>query len=61
MAGNIKSLKILLNSINNLRLVHKKCHKNKTFGQKEQELLKNYRKSLVPTGIKLKTLEQDKL
>ena len=64
LAGNIKSLKILLNSINNLRLVHKKCHKNKTFGQEEQELLKNYRKtrkSLVPTGIKLKTLEQDKL
>jgi len=64
LAGNIKSLKILLNSINNLRLVHKNCHKNKTFGQEEQELLKNYRKirkSLVSTGIKLKTLEQDKL
>ena len=64
LAGNIKSLKTLLNSINNLRLVHKNCHKNKTFGHEEQELLKNYRKtrkSLVPTGIKLKTLEQDKL
>lgn len=64
LASNIKSLKILLNSINNLRLVHKNCHKNKTFGQAEQELLKKYRKirkSLVPKNIKLKTLEQDKL
>jgi retron-type reverse transcriptase len=64
LAGNIKPLKILLNSINNLRLVHKNCHKNKTFGQEEQELLKNYRKirkSFVPRGIKLKTLKQDEL
>jgi hypothetical protein len=64
LAGNIKSLKILLNSINNLRLVHKNCHKTKTFGQEEQELLKNYRKTrkfFVPMGVKLKTLEQDKL
>lgn len=64
LAGNIKSLKILLNSINNLRLVHKNCHKTKTFGQEEQELLQNYRKTrkfILPRGIKLKTLEQNKL
>lgn len=64
LAGNIKSLKNLLNSINNLRLLHKNCHKNKTFGQEEQELLKDYcktRKYLVPTGTKLKTLNQKEL
>ena len=64
LAGNVERLKVLLNSINNLRLVHKNCHKNKTFGQKEQELLKNYRKirkSFVPKGIKLKSLKQNEL
>jgi 5-methylcytosine-specific restriction endonuclease McrA len=64
LAGNLKPLKILLNTINNLRLVHKNCHKSKTFGQEEQELLKNYRKirkSFVPEGTKLKTLKQDEL
>jgi 5-methylcytosine-specific restriction endonuclease McrA len=64
LAGNIKPLKILLNSINNLRLVHKHCHKNKTFGETEKELLKNYRKirkSLVPTNVKLRTLELNEL
>lgn len=64
LAGNLKPLKILLNNKNNLRLVHKNCHKSKTFGQEEQELLKNYRKirkSFVPKGIKLKTLKQDEL
>lgn len=64
LAGNIKSLKTLLNSINNLQLVHKNCHKDKTFGEKEQELLKNYRRTrkyIVPKDTKLKTLNQDKL
>jgi len=64
LTGNLKPLKILLNSINNLRLVHKNCHKSKTFGQEERELLKNYRKirkSFVPKNIKLKTLKQDEL
>lgn len=64
LAGNLKPLKILLNSINNLRLVHKNCHKSKTSGQEERELLKNYRKirkSFVPENAKLKTLKQDEL
>ena len=44
--------------------MHKNCHKNKTFEQAEQELLKKYRKirkSFVPKDIKLNSLEQDKL
>merc|ERR1712032_548707 len=60
LAGNLETLKNLLNSVNNLILVHKNCHKSKTFGQEEQELLKNYRKirkSFVPKNIKLKTLK----
>lgn len=64
LAGNIKLLKTFLNNINNLRLVHKNCHKDKTFGKEEQELLKNYRrthKSLIPKDTKLKILNQDKL
>jgi len=64
LAGKIDSLTNLLESINNLRLIHKKCHKTKTFGLEEQQLLKDYRKtrkSLVPKGTKLRILNKNEL
>lgn len=64
LAGNISFLKKLLDSFNNLRLVHKECHKEKTFGFEEQKLLKDYRntrKALIPKGIKLKSLSKSKM
>lgn len=59
-----ETLRILLGSIVNLRLVHKSCHKNKTFGSQEQNLIKEYRKyrqSLLPEQIKIKTLSEEEL
>lgn len=64
LAGNIESLMTLVKSIDNSRLVHKDCHKKKTFGEEEQRLFKNYRKtrkSLVPVGKKLKTLDKNEV
>lgn len=64
LAGKIDYLKNLLESINNLRLIHNGCHKTKTFGLEEQQLLKDYRitrKSLIPKGIKLNTLNKNEL
>jgi type II secretory pathway component PulC len=54
----------LLESINNLRLIHKEYHKTKTFELEEQEVLKEYhktRKSLVLKGIKLSILNKNEL
>nr|WAK85005.1 hypothetical protein and HNH endonuclease [Amicula sp. isolate GU52X-4 cfCalB7] len=64
LAGKIDSLTNLLESINNLRLIHKDCHKTKIFGLEEQQLLKDYRKirkSLVPKNTKLRTLDKNEL
>jgi hypothetical protein len=64
LAGNISSLKKLLESISNLRLIHKECHKRKTFGLEEQQLLKDYRKTrkaLSPKGMKSKNLNKSKI
>ena len=64
LAGNISSLKKLLENINNLRLIHKECHKRKTFGLEEQQLLKNYRKTrkaLIPKGMKIKNLNESEV
>ena len=64
LAGKIDYLTNFLESINNLKLIHKECHKTKTFGFEEPQLLKDYRitrKSLVPKGTKLNTLNKHKL
>lgn len=64
LSGQIASLEKLLNSINNVRLVHRLCHKNKTFGGEETQLLKEYRKTrkyLTPVGVKLSALDEDGL
>lgn len=64
LAGNISSLKKLLESINNLRLIHKECHKIKTFGCEEQQLLKDFRKTrkaLITKGTKLKDLKKSEV
>lgn len=64
LAGKISSLKKLLESIDNLRLIHKECHKIKTFGFEEQQLLKDYRKTwkaLIPKGMKLKNLNKSEV
>lgn len=64
LAGKIDYLTNLLESINNLRLIHKECHKTKSFGFEEQQLLKDYRttrKSLIPKSIKLNTLNKNEL
>nr|AVR57659.1 hypothetical protein [Halamphora calidilacuna] len=64
LAGKIPSLTKLLESINNLRLIHKECHKTKTFGFEEQQVLKEYRKtrkSLIPKGTKLRNLNKSEL
>lgn len=64
LAGNISSLRKLLNSISNLRLIHKECHKRKTFGCEEQQLLKDYyktQKTLITKDTKLKNLKKSEV
>lgn len=64
LADKIKTLNVLLNSINSLRLVHKLCHKNKTFVSEEQQLLEEYRKTqkfLTSVNSKLNILTKNEL
>ena len=64
LAGKIETLKNSLNSINNLRLVHKGCHKDKTLNGKEMELLikyRNTRKLLLPKRVKISTLTENEI
>jgi retron-type reverse transcriptase len=64
LAGKIRSLKYLLSGIQNLRLVHRSCSKNKTFNFEEQQLLKHYSmtwNSLISVNTKLSMITEKEL
>jgi hypothetical protein len=64
LAGKIKELKDILDGITNLRLVHKDCHKNKTFYNEEMQLFKDFRKTrkaLLNKDINIRNLSLEKI